>query len=104
MEAIKLGLDIATNLFSLDTSIAIPASAVGVVKDLGLMAQRVQKFLNVMNAASKLYTGIATGAAGLKGRRKHWTGWTKRSSVRCRFCRGMKCRSCSTRSWPRARM
>jgi hypothetical protein len=67
MEAIKLGLDIATNLFSLATSIAIPASAISAVKDLGLWAQRIQKGLNVLNAASKLYTGAATGVAGLTG-------------------------------------
>ena len=67
IEAIKLGLDIATNLFSLATSVAIPASAISAVKDLGLLAQRIQKGLNVLNAASKLYTGAAAGVAGLTG-------------------------------------
>jgi hypothetical protein len=67
MEGIKLALDIATNLFSLGTSIAIPASSIGAVKELGLMAQRIQKTLNVLNAASKLYTGASTGIGNLTG-------------------------------------
>jgi hypothetical protein len=67
IEAIKLGLDIATNLFSLVTSVAIPATAISAVKELGQLAQTIQKGLNVLNAASKLYTGAAAGVAGLKG-------------------------------------
>ncbi len=66
MEAIKFGLEVATNLFSIGTSIAIPASSISAVKDLGLMVQRIQKTLNVLNAMSKLYTGISTGAKGLE--------------------------------------
>jgi hypothetical protein len=67
MEAIKLGLDIATNLFSLGTSILIPASAITAVKELGIVAQTIQKGLDVLNAASKLYTGAATGITGIRG-------------------------------------
>lgn len=67
MEAIKFGLDVATNLFSLGTSFLIPASSISAVKDLGLTAQRIQKTLNVLNATSKLYTGISTGLKGLTG-------------------------------------
>lgn len=67
MEAIKFGLDVATNLFSLGTSIFIPASSISAVKDLGLMVQRTQKTLNVLNATQKLYTGISTGLTGLNG-------------------------------------
>lgn len=66
MEAIKFGLEVATNLFSLGTSIAIPASSISAVKDLGLAVQRIQKTFNVLNAMSKLYTGISTGAKGLE--------------------------------------
>ncbi|BBB70211.1 hypothetical protein UNDYM_5958 (plasmid) [Undibacterium sp. YM2] len=67
MEIIKFGLDVATNLFSLGTSFLIPASSISAVKDLGLMAQRIQKTLNVLNATQKLYTGISTGLTGLNG-------------------------------------
>jgi hypothetical protein len=67
MEAIKFGLEVATNLFSLGTAIFIPASSISAVKDLGLTAQRIQKTLNVLNATSKLYTGITTGEKGLDG-------------------------------------
>lgn len=67
MEMIKFGLNVATNLFSLGTSIAIPASSISAVKDLGLTVQRIQKTLNVLNATQKLYTGISTGLTGLKG-------------------------------------
>ena len=66
MEAIKFGLEVATNLFSLGTSIAIPASSISAVKDLGLTVQRIQKTFNTLNAMSKLYTGISTGAKGLE--------------------------------------
>ena len=66
MEAIKFGLEVATNLFSLGTSIAVPASSISAVKDLGLTVQRIQKTLNVLNALSKLYTGASTGAKSLE--------------------------------------
>lgn len=67
METIKFGLDVATNLFSLGTTIAIPASSISAVKDLGLKVQRIQKTLNVLNATYKLYSGTATGLKGLDG-------------------------------------
>lgn len=56
MEAIKFGLDVATDLFSVGTAIAVPASSISAVKDLGLMVQRIQKTLNVLNATAKLFT------------------------------------------------
>jgi hypothetical protein len=67
MEAIKFGLDVATNLFSLGTSIAIPVSSINAVKELGYAVQLIQKTLDVLNATSKLYTGISTGLEGLQG-------------------------------------
>jgi hypothetical protein len=66
MEGIKFGLEVATNLFSLGTSIAIPASSISAVKDLGLTVQRIQKTMDVLNAMSKLYSGISTGVEGLE--------------------------------------
>ncbi|HBA72590.1 MAG: hypothetical protein A2X82_03245 [Geobacteraceae bacterium GWC2_55_20] len=66
MEAIKFGLDVATNLFSLGTSIALPASSISSVKDLGLMVQRIQKTLNVLNAASKLFTGAKSSIENIR--------------------------------------
>ncbi|MFA0961079.1 hypothetical protein AB9P05_04695 [Roseivirga sp. BDSF3-8] len=60
-EAIKFGLTVATDLFSLGTSFLIPASSISAVKDLGLLAQRIQKFLNVANATMKLFTDTSTG-------------------------------------------
>ncbi|HEU5003438.1 MAG TPA: hypothetical protein VFW71_11760 [Actinomycetota bacterium] len=66
LEGIKFGIEVATNLFSLGTSIAVPASSISAVKDLGLLAQRIQKTLNVLNATWKLYSGIATEVDKLK--------------------------------------
>ncbi len=66
-EVIKFGLDVATNLFSLGTTIAIPASSINAVKELGNAVQQIQKTLNVLNALSKLYTGASTGLKGLQG-------------------------------------
>jgi hypothetical protein len=66
-EEIKFGLDVATNLFSLTTTVAIPASSINSVKELGNAVQQIQKTLNVLNALSKLYTGASTGLKGLQG-------------------------------------
>lgn len=66
MEAIKFGLDVATNLFSLGTTIAIPSSSISAVKELGSTVQLIQKTLNILNATSKLYTGAAAGIEGIK--------------------------------------
>lgn len=74
MEAVKFGLDVATNLFSLGTTIAIPATSITAVKDLGKNVQLIQKTLNILNATSKLYTGIETGLAGLQGAQKALDG------------------------------
>jgi len=74
MEAIKFGLDVATNLFSLGTSILIPSSSISAVKDLGKMAQMVQKTLNVLNASWKLYSGIQVEVDKLKDAQKTLDG------------------------------
>lgn len=66
-EAVKLSLDVATNVFSLVTAIAVPATAIGAVKELGETAQQIQKTLNVCGALSKLYTGASAGLTGLRG-------------------------------------
>jgi|GEM_PF-2159726 len=66
MEAIKFGLDVATNLFNLGTTIAIPSSSITAVKELGSTVQMIQKVLNVLNATSKLYNGATAGIKGIK--------------------------------------
>ena len=60
MEAIKFGLDVATNLFSLGTTIAIPSTSIKAVAELGKTVQMIQKTLNVLNATWKLYSGVKT--------------------------------------------
>ena len=67
IEAIKFGLDVATNLFALGITIATPASAISAVKDMSAAVQMIQKTLNVLNALAKLYHGTATGIKGLQG-------------------------------------
>lgn len=67
IEAIKFGLDVATNLFSLGTTLAIPSTSIAAVKELGTTVQMIQKTLNVLNAMSKLYTGASSGIKGLQG-------------------------------------
>ncbi|ODA40653.1 MAC/perforin domain-containing protein [Desulfosporosinus sp. BG] len=66
MEAIKFGLDLATNLFALGTSFAVPAGSIKALEDLGLAAQRIQKALNVLNAVSKLYTSGSTSIESIQ--------------------------------------
>lgn len=63
---IKFGLDVATTLFTLATSIFVPASSVSAVKDLGLAVQRIQKLLNILNNIHKLYTLTEQSGSTLK--------------------------------------
>ena len=56
---IQFGLDIATAVFSLGTSIALPSSSITAVKELGSVAQKIQKFLNISQALSKVYAGVS---------------------------------------------
>lgn len=63
---IKFGLDMATALFTAVTSIAIPASSVGAVKDLGLLVQRIQKLLNITNNIYKVYALTGQSVPALK--------------------------------------
>jgi len=60
MEAIKFGLEVVTNTFSLGTAITIPSSTLTGVKELGTIAQGIQKFLNISNAAMKVYGSSAS--------------------------------------------
>lgn len=63
---IKFGLEMATTLFSAVTSIAIPASSVAAVKDLGLTIQRIQKLLNISNNIYKVYAITEQSVPALK--------------------------------------
>lgn len=63
---IKFGLDMATTLFTAVTSIAIPASSVLAVKDLGLLVQRIQKLLNITNNIYKVYALTEPSVSSLK--------------------------------------
>lgn len=66
MEAIKFGLDVATNLFDFGTTIFIPAASISSVKDLGLRVQQLKKTRDILNAAAKLYNGLDSGIERLK--------------------------------------
>jgi hypothetical protein len=66
MQAIKFGLDVATNLFDFGTTIFIPAESISSVKDLGLRVQQLKKTRDILNAAAKLYNGLDSGIEGLK--------------------------------------
>ena len=74
MEAIKFGLTVATELFTLGVSIATPASAISAVKDLGALAQGIQKFLNVSNATWKLFEDSKAGIDKFKDAQKAFDG------------------------------
>lgn len=63
---IKFGLEMATTLFTAVTSIAIPASSIGAVKDLGLKVQKIQKLLNILNNTYKVYTLAEQSASALE--------------------------------------
>ncbi|MCC5611302.1 MACPF domain-containing protein [Nostoc sp. CHAB 5834] len=47
-------LDISTALFTVGTSIAIPATSLKALEELGETAQKIQKVLNVLNGLAKL--------------------------------------------------
>lgn len=74
MEAIKFGLDVATTLFSLGTSIAIPSSSIKAVAELGRLAQMIQKTLNVLNTSWKLYSTVKAGVEKLQDAQKTLDG------------------------------
>ncbi|MEA9414187.1 hypothetical protein [Flavobacterium sp. PL02] len=62
-QAIQFGLDMATTIFSVATSIAIPAKSIKAVEELGLKVQQMQKLLNILNASYKVFT---TGVKGVE--------------------------------------
>lgn len=74
MEAIKFGLTVATELFTLGISIATPASAISAVKELGALAQGIQKFLNVANATWKLFEDSKAGIGKFQDAQKAFDG------------------------------
>ena len=61
IEAIKFGLQVATEIFTLGTSILIPSGSIALVKDLGAIAQGIQKFMNISNATWKLFEDTNAG-------------------------------------------
>jgi hypothetical protein len=70
MEQIKFALTVATEIFTLGASILIPAGSITIVKDLGLLAQGIQKFLNVSNATWKLFEDSKAGVDKFKDAQK----------------------------------
>ncbi|HEX8248866.1 MAG TPA: hypothetical protein VF599_11880, partial [Pyrinomonadaceae bacterium] len=70
MEQIKFALTVATEIFTLGTSILIPSSSITAVKDLGALAQGIQKFLNVSNATWKLFEDSKAGVDKFKEAQK----------------------------------
>jgi hypothetical protein len=64
-QAIQFGLDVASNLFTTVTSFAIPAGEIKAVAALGESAQKLQKLLNVLTNAYKLYTSAKTTMDGI---------------------------------------
>jgi hypothetical protein len=74
MEAIKFGLEVATSLFDLATTIALPASTISSVEKLGKKVQMIQKIFNVLNAAWKVYSSIKTEVDNLVDAQKALDG------------------------------
>lgn len=74
MEAVKFGLQVATELFTLGTSFLIPSSSISAVKDLGALAQGIQKFLNVSNATWKLFEDSKAGIIKFQDAQKTFDG------------------------------
>ncbi|HSQ51383.1 MAG TPA: hypothetical protein VLL94_08960, partial [Nitrospiraceae bacterium] len=66
-EIAKAVFTIATDLFALGTSLALPADAIVAVKALGETFQKVQKVVNILTALSKLITDIKTEVTTLQG-------------------------------------
>jgi hypothetical protein len=74
MEAIKFALTVATELFTLGVSIATPANSISAVKELGALAQGIQKFLNVSNATWKLFEDSKAGIGKFQDAQKTFDG------------------------------
>jgi hypothetical protein len=73
-EEIKFALTVATDLFSLATTIAVPASSINAVKDLGIIVQRIQKFLNIINSTFKVFSDTQSGIGKLSDAQKTFDG------------------------------
>ncbi|MCD7972840.1 MAG: hypothetical protein LUG18_09275 [Candidatus Azobacteroides sp.] len=73
-EGVNFGLTVARDLFSLGTSIFIPASSIGAVKELGSLAQQIQKFLNIVSSLDKFYKDITQSIDTLKDAQKEFEG------------------------------
>lgn len=74
MEVLKFGLEVVTNTFSLGTAITIPSSTLSGVKELGTIAQRIQKLLNMLNAAMKIYNSSSGSIKNISNANKALDG------------------------------
>lgn len=73
-ETIKFGLTVATDLFSLGVAIAVPASSISAVKDLGLLVQRIQKLLNILNSTYKMFENTKTNIEKIRDAQTTFNG------------------------------
>ncbi len=60
-EILKFSMSIASNIFSLGFAVVIPSSSFQAVKSLGETAQKIQKFVGILDAINKLYTTLDGG-------------------------------------------
>lgn len=56
---------IAKGLFTCGVAVITPASSIEELKDLGIIAQRIQKMINITSATDELYTGVSDGVQSL---------------------------------------
>ena len=74
VQILSFSLDLASNLFTLGFSFAIPSSSLSAVKDLGETAQMIQKALNVFNALNTMYKTLLQGVTNIKAAQSALTG------------------------------
>ena len=65
MNSLNLAFDVANNMFDLSKTIAKPAKAIDSAKHLGEKAQRVQKFRDIVNATTKLFSSAVSDISSI---------------------------------------
>lgn len=84
MEAVKFGLDVASNILNLSSSVMIPSKLISGVKDIENLArtfQLIQKTMNVTNAIAKVYTSASDSRKNMLGAQKTLEGLDNTSNV-----------------------
>ncbi len=73
-EAVKFGMLVAEDLFSLRSMISIPTEAPDGIMALAVLAERIQRLLNIVKKAVEIYDNVKEGIGSLNDMQKTFDG------------------------------